>query len=191
MLKNREIKGSDRPGTWMMFIIPQTCMLKHLKNSFRRFLQNRNLIKHLWASCCYVENLSSILFLHSQFTIKKTKYSQGVGNNSKFSLLFTPASAWTLCFGTPLFLNPCFIVQVPQLHINIRSWKKGSGEEEAAALSSLHNASLLLLLLNTFFFSTVAWELSWLCSWMKQAFHWWLSKVNKLWGIKGGGVSVI
>lgn len=137
-----------------------------------------------------IENLSLILFLHSQFTVKEIKYSQGTGNNSEFNLLFTPASAWILCFSAPLFLNPYFLVQVPELNINLRLWKEGSGEEEET-LSSLHNASLLSLLLNTLFSSTVSWELSWLCSWMKQAFQWWIYKVNKLWGIKGGGVIII
>lgn len=60
----------------------------------------------------------------------------------EFSLLFTPPSAWTLWFSVPLFFNPCFLLQVPQLNINLRSWKEGSGEEEEETLSSVHNESL-------------------------------------------------
>ena len=170
-------------------VMPQTYILKDLQNSVRRFFQNWNLIKHLWVSPCFPENLSSIFLLHRQLTAKKTKYSKWVGKNSEFNLFFTPASAWTLCFSAPLFLSPCFRVQVPQLNINLRPWVEGSGGEEDI-LSSLRNASSFSLLLNTFFSSTVAWELSWLCSWIKQAFQWWTSKANKLWRIKRGGINV-
>lgn len=126
---------------------------KTFKESFKRFFKDWNLIKHLWISPCDAENLSSIFFLHSQFNVKKTKYSQRVGNNSEFSLLFTPPSAWTLCFSVPLFFNPCFILQVPQMNINLRSWKEGSGKEEET-LSSLHNASLFHCCWILFLFSS-------------------------------------
>lgn len=88
----------------------------------------------LLVSPCYAKNISSILLVHSRFIAKKNEYSQGPGYNSKFNLLFNQASARTLCSSAPLFLNPCFIIQVPQLNINLRSWKEGGGEEEETFL---------------------------------------------------------
>ena len=67
--------------------------------------------------------------------------------------------------------------------------EEGEGEEEETF--SLHNASMLSLLLNTFFSSTVALDLISLWNWVKQAFQWWVSKVNKLWGIKSSRVNYL